>query len=96
VEESGKSDIVRFFSHGKAFKIHERELFVDEILPVFFPQQTKFESFLRQLALYGFKRLISGIDQGGYWVRGLCSSRRPAAFGDNGRIHGAYTNLSLL
>jgi hypothetical protein len=70
-EDSGNSDVVRFFSHGRAFKIHHRERFENEILPLFFPQQSKITSFLRQLALYGFRRMNSGIDQGGYWVSDL-------------------------
>jgi hypothetical protein len=65
-EASGKGDIVSFYSHGRGFGIHDPEKFVEEILPEYF-KQSKLNSFLRQLNLYGFVRIQSGPDSGGYY-----------------------------
>jgi len=66
VEAEGKTDIVSFFSHGRAFVVHDMERFVAEIMPRFF-KQSKWNSFARQLNLYGFQRILSGPDAGGYY-----------------------------
>jgi hypothetical protein len=65
-EASGRGDIVSFYSHGRGFGIHDPEKFVEEILPEYF-KQSKLNSFLRQLNLYGFVRIQSGPDSGGYY-----------------------------
>jgi hypothetical protein len=65
-QDSGKGDIVSFYSHGRGFGIHDPEKFVEEILPTYF-KQSKLNSFLRQLNLYGFVRIQSGPDSGGYY-----------------------------
>lgn len=66
VEAEGKTDVVSFFSHGRAFAVHDMERFVEEIMPRFF-KQSKWNSFARQLNLYGFQRLLTGPDAGGYY-----------------------------
>jgi len=66
VEETGKSDIISFFSHGRAFGVHDPERFVKEIMPTYF-KQSRLSSFQRQLNLYGFTRISSGPDVGGYY-----------------------------
>ena len=66
VEAEGKTDIVSFFSHGRAFAVHDMERFVEEIMPRFF-KQSKWNSFARQLNLYGFQRVLTGLDAGGYY-----------------------------
>jgi hypothetical protein len=63
---SGRGDIVSFYFHGRGFGIHDPEKFVEEILPEYF-KQSKLNSFLRQLNLYGFVRIQSGPDSGGYY-----------------------------
>ena len=55
-EKEGKGDIVSFFSHGRAFAIHQPRKFVSDIMPRFF-NQSRLTSFQRQLNLYGFKRI---------------------------------------
>jgi hypothetical protein len=65
-DASGRGDIVSFYSHGRGFGIHDPEKFVEEILPEYF-KQSKLNSFLRQLNLYGFVRIQSGPDSGGYY-----------------------------
>ena len=42
--------------HGRAWKIHNRELLVSEVVPKYFSHR-KFESFTRQRSGWGFKRL---------------------------------------
>jgi len=59
----GKS-IVGWQPHGRAFKVHIVELFVEQIMPHFF-KQSKYASFQRQLNLYGFNRITAcGPDKG--------------------------------
>ena len=66
MEAEGKTDIVSFYSHGRAFGVHDPDRFVDEIMPKFF-KMGKWNSFARQLNLYGFVRITSGPDAGGYY-----------------------------
>jgi hypothetical protein len=67
VEEEGKSHIASFYHHGRAFGIHDIDAFTDEILPKYFSKQSKLVSFVRQLNLYGFVRIHSGQNLGGYY-----------------------------
>jgi hypothetical protein len=67
VEAEGESQIISFYSHGRAFAIHDGARFEAEILPKFIPEQGKLISFVRQLNLYGFIRINSGPDSGGYY-----------------------------
>lgn len=66
VERGGFSDVVSWQPHGRCFVIHEAKVFVLQILPQWF-RQSKFASFQRQLNIYGFKRLTTGPDRGGYY-----------------------------
>lgn len=51
VEEEGLSEVVSFYSHGRAFGVHDMDRFVSEVMPKFF-RQSKWNSFARQLNLY--------------------------------------------
>lgn len=66
VEECGQEHIMSWQAHGRAFSVLDQKLFVEKIMPKFF-KQTKFASFQRQLNLYGFQRISSGIDKGAYY-----------------------------
>jgi hypothetical protein len=66
VEKQGNSQVVSFYSHGRAFGVHDMDRFVSEVMPKFF-KQSKWNSFARQLNLYGFIRVTSGPDAGGYY-----------------------------
>ena len=66
VEREGLSDVVSFFSHGRAFAIHKPRRFVSEVMLRYF-RQSRLTSFQRQLNLYGFKRITQGPDNGGYY-----------------------------
>jgi hypothetical protein len=75
-EENGNEDNVSFFPHGRAFAIHKPEEFVRDIMPNYF-RQSRMSSFQRQLNLYGFTRITSGPDEGGYYHE-LFLQGRPA------------------
>jgi len=52
------TDIVSWVDNGEAFKVHDLNRFVDEIVPTYF-KQSKYKSFQRQLYFYGFIRETS-------------------------------------
>mmetsp|Transcript_12526 Transcript_12526/g.24030 ORF Transcript_12526/g.24030 Transcript_12526/m.24030 type:complete len:334 (+) Transcript_12526:273-1274(+) len=66
MDEEGTEHVVSWQPHGRCFVIHEKTEFVDVVMPRFF-MQTKLTSFQRQLNLYGFIRLTTGEDRGGYY-----------------------------
>ena len=49
------SHIISWMPHGRAWKVKNKELLVEEVIPKFFGQ-SKFASFARQLSGWGFKR----------------------------------------
>jgi len=61
------SHIIAWMPHGRAWKVLNKKLLVDEVIPEFFGQ-SKFASFTRQLSGWGFKRLHqTGPDFGCYY-----------------------------
>eukprot|EP00984_Skeletonema_dohrnii_P017705 scaffold8137_cov96-Skeletonema_dohrnii-CCMP3373.AAC.1 len=50
------SHIISWMPHGRAWKVKNKEILVEEVIPKFFGQ-SKFASFARQLSGWGFKRL---------------------------------------
>jgi len=67
LSSSEYSHIISWMPHGRAWRIHNRPLFLETIIPSYFVQ-TKYESFSRQLNGWGFKRLHqSGNDCGAYY-----------------------------
>jgi hypothetical protein len=50
------SHIVSWHPSGLAFVIHKPNIFVSDIMPIYFRGQTKLSSFKRQLKNYGFRR----------------------------------------
>jgi hypothetical protein len=66
LEVEGNSHLASFLPHGRAFRVSNVRLFVRDILPRFF-SGTKWSSFSRQLQLYGFLRIPSGVDEGAYY-----------------------------
>lgn len=78
LDQDGRGHIMSWQPHGRSFKIHKPQEFVDLVLPQYFVM-TKKSSFLRQLNLYGFQRISAGPDKGTYYhelflrgVRFLC------------------------
>jgi hypothetical protein len=68
--------IISWQPHGRAFVVHEPEKFIEKIMPAHFKTQTKMTSFLRQLNLYGFTRILKGRDKGGYYHEMFLRGRR--------------------
>jgi len=66
VHDDELTHIVSWQPHGRCFVVHKAKEFVADVMPVYF-RQTKLTSFQRQLNLYGFCRLTSGRDRGGYY-----------------------------
>jgi hypothetical protein len=60
--------IISWMPHGRAFVVKDPDALVRDVLPIYF-SQTKFLSFVRQLNLWGFKRLTRGV-QGKAYVSG--------------------------
>jgi SHAQKYF class myb-like DNA-binding protein len=59
--------IISWMPHGRAWKLHSRDLFQTEVAPKYFHQE-KFASFSRQLTGWGFKRLTKqGPDFNSYY-----------------------------
>ncbi|CAJ1935137.1 unnamed protein product [Cylindrotheca closterium] len=67
VETEGNASIISWLAvHPQdTFKVHKKEEFMEQVLPRFF-DQTKYKSFLRQLNLWGFERVLKGPCRGGY------------------------------
>ena len=59
----GYQDIVSWVQDGTAFKVHDHDRFVAHVMPLYF-NQSKYESFRRQLNLYRFHRVAKGKDRG--------------------------------
>lgn len=53
------SHIVSWVNQGTAFKVFDHDAFVEKVMPMFF-DQSKYESFRRQLNLYQFHRQSKG------------------------------------
>ncbi|KAG7348075.1 HSF-type DNA-binding protein [Nitzschia inconspicua] len=66
VEMDGFAHVISWQPHGRCFCIHKPKEFTNVVMPRYF-RQTKLTSFQRQLNLYGFQRLTSGPDSGGYY-----------------------------
>jgi hypothetical protein len=62
----GEEYIVSWQPHGKAFRVHLPEVFARTVMPRYF-KQTKYKSFMRQIQIYGFRRIRDGEDKGAYF-----------------------------
>jgi hypothetical protein len=65
-EIKGNEYIVSWLPDGRAFRVHQTERFLSDILPKYFAQ-TKFTSLQRQLNMYCFTRVTAGKDKGAYY-----------------------------
>jgi HSF-type DNA-binding len=63
--KEGTEDIVSWQPHGMAFRVHNTKEFTETIMQRYF-HQTHYKSFQRQLHIYGFLRICSGLDKGSY------------------------------
>jgi len=66
-DEKGDSctSIVSWLPDGLHFKVHDSNAFMGQIVPQYFKQKS-YKSFLRQLHIYGFKRILKGHLQGAF------------------------------
>jgi hypothetical protein len=62
-ESNNFDHIVSWEPDGLSFKVHKSDEFVTKIMPLYF-DQTKYESFRRQLNLYNFSRVARGSNRG--------------------------------
>jgi hypothetical protein len=62
-EKNGFDHIISWLEDGKAFKVHNHKAFVETVMPNYF-DQTQYESFRRQLNVYGFQRVSKGAKRG--------------------------------
>ena len=95
LEENQHERIISWQPHGLCFIVRERDEFVKDVMPRYF-SQSKMPSFLRQLNLYGFRRLETGLDKGGYYhrlfMRGnsqLCDQITRGVGKTGGHVHGS-------
>ena len=67
-ERYGFSSIISWMPHGRSFKIHDEDLFVEKVMSHFF-FQSKMSSFTRQLRMYGFHKIKgkNNVDKGAYF-----------------------------
>lgn len=65
-EKERFEDIISWVNDGAAFKVHDPKAFLEKVMPNYF-DQSKYESFRRQLNLYGFQRVARGSDRGIYY-----------------------------
>lgn len=75
IEEDGLASVISWQPHGRCFVVHDQKRFASDVMVKYF-RQTKFASFQRQLNLYGFNRLTSGRDKGGYYNELFLRSKR--------------------
>jgi len=60
------SDVISWLEHGGSFMIYKRDKFVTSVMPKYF-KQTKFESFMRKLSRWGFRKEKRGPVIGAYY-----------------------------
>ena len=66
-DRGGYSSIISWLPHGRAFMIHDEALFKELIMGNYF-HQTTYDSFKRQLYIYGFQKIRKKhIDHGSYF-----------------------------
>ena len=56
-EMEGNTHIIGFFAQGRAFAVHDPDMFVKLLMPRYLTT-ARFSSFQRQLNLYGFRRIV--------------------------------------
>eukprot|EP00566_Odontella_aurita_P021471 CAMPEP_0113586430 /NCGR_PEP_ID=MMETSP0015_2-20120614/34294_1 /TAXON_ID=2838 /ORGANISM="Odontella" /LENGTH=218 /DNA_ID=CAMNT_0000491869 /DNA_START=107 /DNA_END=763 /DNA_ORIENTATION=- /assembly_acc=CAM_ASM_000160 len=66
IRDDGHVSVISWLPHGRAIKIHQPKAFAKDIVRPYF-SVTKAPSFTRQLYIYGFKRVTSGVDRGAYY-----------------------------
>jgi hypothetical protein len=74
VEKGGQSHIISWLPDGNSFRVHDKQMFTQEIMQTFFGT-SKYKSFQRSLNLWGFQTAKKGPDKGSisnsFFKRGL-------------------------
>ncbi len=58
--------IVSWLPHGRAWKVHNTYVFEEQVIPTYF-DATKYNSFVRLVNAWGFRRLTKRADKGSYY-----------------------------
>ena len=58
--------IISWRPHGRSWKIHHPQDFVEQVLPLYF-EYTNHNSFIRLVNAWGFRRITKGIDRNSYF-----------------------------
>lgn len=66
LSNSAFDDIVSWLPHGRAWRVHQRRAFEEQVIPLYF-RHGKYSSFMRQVNGWGFQRINQGPDYGGYY-----------------------------
>ena len=61
--ETQREHIASWLPGGTSFKVHNPKVFADSVIPSFF-KHSQYKSFQRQLHIYGFQRIDSGMHKG--------------------------------
>jgi len=60
------SECIAWLPHGRSFRVDNTDLFMMNYSPRIF-KATKYRSFVRQLNIWGFKRITCGVDMNSYY-----------------------------
>jgi len=58
--------IISWMPHGRAWKIRKKKEFIEDVLPQYF-EYTNYNSFVRLVNAWGFRRITSGLDANAYY-----------------------------
>mmetsp|Transcript_3574 Transcript_3574/g.6534 ORF Transcript_3574/g.6534 Transcript_3574/m.6534 type:complete len:259 (+) Transcript_3574:96-872(+) len=74
VEQMGLCDVISWLPHGRAFKIHNKDIFMSHVAKRFF-KATKLRSIHRQMNLWGYKRIHNGDDRDAWYHENFLRGR---------------------
>mmetsp|Transcript_28957 Transcript_28957/g.53464 ORF Transcript_28957/g.53464 Transcript_28957/m.53464 type:complete len:261 (+) Transcript_28957:96-878(+) len=74
VEQMGLCDVISWLPHGRAFKIHNKDMFMSHVAKRFF-KATKLRSIHRQMNLWGYKRIPNGDDRDAWYHENFLRGR---------------------
>jgi hypothetical protein len=66
LNDQASQDIVSWLPHGRAWKIQNTYLFVNQVLPNYF-EKPNYNSFIRLTNAWGFRRITRGVDKDAYY-----------------------------
>ncbi|KAL7574003.1 hypothetical protein ACA910_002004 [Epithemia clementina (nom. ined.)] len=75
VELQERTDVISFVDNGRAFQIHNQDVFEKHVMPLFFAS-CRMPSFQRQLHMYGFRRINHEPFVGAYTHPDFIKSRK--------------------